>query len=340
MYRAKKFLVLLLIMLPLSVFAQAKVGTTVLSFLKVGISARAVGIGAFTAVSDDASALFYNPAGLIQVRRPEATFSYINYPADIQFVSLGGVYPMRTLSGVFGVQIVSVSTDQMDETTVEMPYGTGRTFTASDLAAGISYSQRLTDKFSVGANLKLLNERLADVPATGWSADVGTFYATGWKRINIGMVIQNFGSDIKFHDEGEPLPISFKFGTSWVAYDKGMYQLKVSGEFVHPNDNLEVYIIGTELDIMKMISFRMGKRINAWQRDSWSDYQEDRSSHDPFVEYPVIDEDGGLTLDGFSFGMGLNVVEVGVTVDYAWARLGTLGAVHRFSLGYKMPGLF
>jgi|GEM_PF-384891 hypothetical protein len=339
MNHVKIFIVLSLLLAPLTLFGQAKVGTTVMPFLKVGVSARAVGIGAFTAVSDDASALYYNPAGLIQLRHPEATFSYINYPADINFVSFGGVRPLPSLSGVIGFQVVSMYTDQMDVTTVEMPYGTGRTFSSSDLAAGLSYCQRLTEKFSVGANFKFLNERLADVSAFGWSADVGTFYATGWKKINIGMVIQNFGSDIRFGDDGEPLPISFKFGTSWVALERAMYLLKISGEFVHPNDNLEVYIIGAELDIMKMVSFRMGKRVNAWKRDSWLDYQENRKN-DPFVEYPVLDEDGNITLDGFSFGLGLNIVEVGVTVDYAWARLGTLGPVHRFSLGYKLAGLF
>ena len=273
MYRVKRIIVLMLFLLPCMAYSQAKVGTTVLSFLKVGVSARAVGMGAYTAISDDASALFYNPAGLIQVRKPEATFSYINYPADIKFVSIGGVYPLPALSGVIGFQVVEMATNQMDETTVEMPYGTGRTFSSSDLAAGVTYCQRLTDKFSVGANLKFLNERLADVSAYGWSADVGTFYATGWKRINIGMVIQNFGSDIKFGDDGEPLPIRFKFGTSWVGYERGMYLLKFTGEFVHPNDNLELYIFGAELDVMRIISFRIGKRVNAWKRDSWSDYE-------------------------------------------------------------------
>jgi len=115
--------------------------------------------------------------------------------------------------------------------------------------------------------------------------------------------------------------------------------LRISGEFVHPNDNLELYIIGAELDIMRMVQFRFGKRVNAWKKDSWTDYQEDPKK-DPFVEYPIIDEDGNITLDGFSFGLGLNVMEVGITIDYAWAGLGTLGSVHRFSMGYKLAGLF
>lgn len=323
-----------------SLLAQAKVGTAGLQFLKVGLGARAVAMGeAFTAVADDATALYFNPAGLIQLNRPEAVFGFIDYPAGLKFVHFGGAMPARALSGVWGFHITSLFTDDMIETTPEMPYGTGRTFTASDLAAAVTYCQRLTDKFSVGVNLKLLNERLADAAATGWAADVGTFYSTGWKRLNIGMVIQNFGPDMDFENAPFPLPINFKFGASIVALDRGMYRLLAAGEFIHPNDNLEVYNVGLELNIMRMLSLRTGKKFNAWRRDSWDDYQKN-PDRDPFVEYPVIDEDGDISLDGFSFGLGVQIPEAGVTVDYAWAGLGTLGGVHRFTLGYTLSGLF
>ncbi|NQT35310.1 PorV/PorQ family protein, partial [bacterium] len=209
-----------LILLPLVAFGQAKVGTAGLQFLKIGASARAVGMGeAFTAVSDDASALYYNPAGLIQLTKPEATFTMINYPAGIKLIQIGGVMPVPNISGVVGIQMTSLFTDKMDETTPAQPYGTGRTFTVSDMAAGATCCLRLTDKFSVGASLKFLQERLADKTATGWSSDMGTFYTTGWRRINIGMVIQHFGADMNFVDSPFPLPMIFKFGASVVAYD-------------------------------------------------------------------------------------------------------------------------
>jgi len=326
MNRLIRFATVLLVLLPLVAFGQAKVGTTALQFLKVGVSARPVAMAAFTAVADDGSALYYNPAGLLQMKSPEATFSYVDYPVDLTFANIGAIWPMPHLNGVFGVQITSMFSDDMEETTLEMPYGTGRTFNTSDLAAGVTWGQQLTDKFSVGLTFKMLNSQLADKSANGWCADVGTFYTTGWRKINIGMVIQNFGADIQYVNSPAPLPMQFKFGVSMIAYETKIHRLLISGEFVHPSDNLEEYIVGAEYEFWHMLALRVGKKSNAWKRYSWDEYRESPDK-DPFAEYPIVDEDGHLSLDGFSLGFGVKLPQYGMSMDYAWAGLGTLGAV-------------
>ncbi len=336
MKRLKSLIVIIISieLIPLLAFGQAKVGTTGLNFLKVGTTARAVGMGeAFTAVANDVSALYYNPGGLIQVTRPQATFSMVSWPVGIKYAYIGGVMPVPMVSGVVGFQTTTLFTDEMVETTPEMPYGTGRTFTAGDLALGLTYCQRLTDKFSVGTTFKYLHSQLADARASGWSADVGTFYATGWRKVNIGMIIQNFGPDITYVSEPFPLPIMFKFGMSTVAYEEGFHSVLASGEFIHPNDNIELYRIGFEYTFKNIISLRLGKQINAWERATWDEYQADRQK-DPFVEFPIINEDGGLSMDGLSLGLGLQIPQAGITIDYAWCGLNTLGSAHRFTINY------
>ena len=94
MNRLKRVAIVVAFLLPLVVYGQAKVGTAGVQFLKVGVSARAIGMGSFTAVADDASALYFNPSGLVQLTMPEGTFSYIHYPAELKFVNIGGVFPL------------------------------------------------------------------------------------------------------------------------------------------------------------------------------------------------------------------------------------------------------
>ncbi len=79
-------LVLIVMISPTQVWSQAKVGTTGAQFLELGVSARAMGMAeAFTAVADDISAVYYNPAGLTSLYGKEAGFTYIKMPADISY---------------------------------------------------------------------------------------------------------------------------------------------------------------------------------------------------------------------------------------------------------------
>jgi hypothetical protein len=316
------------------------VGTAGEQFLKIGVSARGVGMGdAFTAIANDASALYYNPAGLIQLKQPEAILSHISLPAGISYEYLGFVYPMPKMSSVLGFFVGGLWTDEMVETTPEMPYGTGRTFRASDFTIGTSYVRRLTDKFTVGGNIKFLNENLADEAAYGWTADVGTFYETGWKRIILAMLVSNFGPDMKFVEAPYPMPMNFKVASSIKIIENPTSDLLLDAEFSHPNDNLEMYNFGLEYVWKKTVTIRGGRKINGWSRDKWTDYVGDEQGKNPFIEYPVLDENGDICLDGFTIGGGLKFESIGLTIDYSYSSYGFLGSLHRYTLTYKFKNL-
>jgi hypothetical protein len=295
---------LVVLFCPVLLHAQAKVGTTGAQFLELGVSARAMGMAeAFVAVSDDISAAYYNPAGLTYLYGREAAFTYIKMPADINygFAALG--LPLESIGGVLGIGMYALSSGTIDETDY-FRSPTGRTFVWNDFSLAVSYSRYLTDRFSIGITVKYVGEFVHDYSANGWAADVGTLYNTGFRGFRIGMVITNFGPDMKFIKNAYPLPINFKFGGSINVIEGVDHVVTFSTEGSHPSDNLEKYNSGLEYIFKDRFILRAGGRFN----------------------YDV---------DGFTLGGGLRLPfgeEGELGFDYAFQDFGVLTEVHRFTM--------
>jgi len=323
----KKFEIVLLGLITLafpfeSLWGQAKTGTAGAKFLQVGVSARAVGMGeAFLGIADDASAIFYNPAGLTWVPGKQAMFTHISYPADITFEFGSFVFPFPKLGGVVGLGLYVLDAGDIPLTDYGYPspdFSSGETFSPRDYAVTVSYARFLTDRLSLGITGKYIAELYGDgffnvtngvnedFRATGWAADVGTIYNTGYRGLRIGMIISNFGPDLKFVRESYPLPIDFKFGGSIDIVNNHQHRAVFAAELSHPSDNLEKYRAGMEYWFENWVALRIGNQF----------------SHDDYV--------GGIAL-----GAGLkfkNLIAKEVKIDYAFQDAGVLSTYHRFSL--------
>jgi Type IX secretion system protein PorV len=304
----------------LPVLGAQRAGTSSFQFLKIGAGARAAAMGeSFVAVANDASALFWNPAGITQFSGNEVTIGHANWFVDIKHQVLGAVYHLSTDDAV-GLSVVSLHMDDMERTTETQPLGTGTYFTYGDLAVGVSYSRRLTEQFSFGATVRYVEETLDVLKMRGVLVDLGTYYWTGLGTARFSAVVTNFGSQVKptgtvdLYGGGQisqfqefTPPTMFRFGFAIEPYQDESNRVTLSAQLNHPNDNSENISLGAEYGLMKSFFLRAGYKINV---------DEEQFSAGVGVEQPV------------------GPVELGL--DYGFAAFARLGNVHRISLLVKL----
>jgi len=285
------FLTILLLLCSVSLFGQSKVGTAGFQFLKIAPSARGAAMSsAFSAIADDASALFYNPAGIALLKNYELITNGIKYPAGINLGYAGLVVPISPLFGNIGFSFTSLFLDDAMQVTEPMIGGehgnwTGEYFLCYQYAGQLSYAKSLTDRFSVGVNLRYVFSTLDDRDNTksqGIGADIGTLYDTQFRSIRLGIVITNFGPDAAYKSvdatdslvkdyihESFPLPMSFRVAISAVPFESGPNKVIIDVEGEHPNDNYERAYAGLEYSFSNMLFLRAGYKIGA-DAEKWS----------------------------------------------------------------------
>ena len=286
----------------------AKVGTIGGQVLKIGIGARAVAMGSsFVSVADDATAVYWNPAGIARIQKGVFSINHTTWLADINYAQATYLFHTRFLPGTLGINARSLYMDRQQVRTVFRPEGEGRSFDAGDMAIGLNYGRSLTDKFSAGISANYLQSSLATYSASAVTFDFGTLYNTGYRSLRIGMSIQNIGSDMTFLEAKVKMPTVFRVGMSMNLYESGNQLLLMAGDFSHPPDNTERASWGMEYGFKEFFFLRSGYQFN---------YDLER--------YSV-----GL---GFKLAAALNSE---ARVDYAYTDMGAMPAVHRVSVDFR-----
>lgn len=275
----------------------SKVGTTGATFLKISCG-RAVGMGdAFVAIADDASAAYFNPAGLANVTR-SIHLNHADWIADVNHDYLAAVLPVSGF-GTVAFSVTALTMGAMEVTMIDNPATRGREdeetglkFNASDLAFGVSYARMITDKLSFGLTAKGISQMVWDMSASAIGLDLGLFYNTGFKSLRIGATVTNFGTQLAFTGRqldynfawtdsgpsqlqgsykttGAPLPTTFKFGVAYDIVSAASNRLTAAVDVTHPSDINETVNFGLEYDYNNNFALRAGYILN-----SDSEYQE------------------------------------------------------------------
>lgn len=324
------------IALPQSSKNVSKVGTTAATFLEIGVggTANALG-GAFVSVANDATALYWNPAGVAHFEQRQVSIVHMNWIADTKLDYAALVLPFGEL-GTLGFSFTDLSMPDMKVRTIEMPEGTGEYFSAGDIALGISYARKLTDRFSIGFSGKYIQESIWHMSASAFAIDAGTLFKTDlFGGMVIGASISNFGTKMKLdgrdtrtYERIDPtklgstdqvpyvidldswdLPLLFRIGVSTSPLKSDNYKWTVSIDALHPSDNYESVNLGTEFSFKDFIYIRGG-----------------------YQSLFLPDHQGGLSL-----GIGVNskmlFTNNVVSFDYAFRDFGDLKNTHTFALG-------
>lgn len=301
----KKYLMIIIMIFELCLMgipAQAEInenaGTDAGQFLKIGVGARACGMGeAFCAVADDVYTIYYNPAGLIQLTQKQMSFMHNEWLKDLHYEFLAYAKPVE--SGVFGVSLTCLSMGDLKGRD-ENGNLTGD-FGAKDLALQVAYGLMANTDLSIGAGLKFIREKIESEQASALAIDIGfLYYDPSLENFNLAFVIQNIGTNLRFINKRENLPIIYKAGISYKMLDE---KLILAADLNKPADNNCQINLGTEYLITPDLALRCG-----------------------YTSKNDLD-------NGFSFGTGFKF-NTFQQFDYAYIPYGNLGDSHRFSASF------
>jgi hypothetical protein len=252
------------------------------------------------------------------------------------------INPLNGKYGVIGFTVQSVNYGDFLGTRVnkniDQGYDELGIFSPSALAIGVGYAKQLTDRFSVGAQVRWAKQDLgesiipnlyAQVPIydatdtahttilgyrdssvtasnklTPLVFDFGTQFKTGFKSLVFGMSVRNFSQEMKYAYENFQLPLTFTLGISMDLMDligQGPLDqsLYMAIDASHYRDHPEQMKVGLEYRVMKLLAVRCGYVTNADERTGWS------------------------------FGVGIS--QVGFSVDYSYTPYGIFDKVQRLT---------
>ncbi len=313
----------------------SKVSTAAAQFLKIGVGARAMGMGeTFVAVANDASTLYWNPAGLTNIKSASLMVSHSQWFADIYHDFAAMAIPLNN-NDFIGISAIALNTDEQEVTTIDQPDGAGIFYDVSDIAIGISYARALTDRFSTGITAKYIQQNAYNETARSVAIDIGTYLRTGYHGLTIAMCMSNFGgrmklegrdlialvdindeidgnyrTDARLKTESWPLPLNFRVGIAmdimggvdpFFSSQDNRFTLAIDGN--HPNDNEERVNVGGEYSWREMLFARVGYKIN-YDVEKWA----------------------------FGGGLKFDIGQQKLAIDYAMVDFADLGTVSRFSV--------
>ncbi len=330
-------------------------------FLLLGAGARGVALGGgFAALTTDATAMYYNPAGLAQLARPSVEVGTFDYVAGTSYTWGGLAFPLAGGVRSIGIGLGTFGFGDQPIYTVDNPDGDGTTYSVRETFISGTYAQNFSDRFAAGITIKFISDALGDTKASAFALDLGTsFHASvGARPLRASFTIQNLGSGLQHQGEAlntdatrepplgtvdvpqEPqparlrtqdwgLPVMFRVGVAMDVVSQGSNRVTVLGEFNQPSNTKAAGSLGAEW----MGANLGGSGFSLAARGSFTIMPDNQVDDINFAGIPTSESNGSLTSDGLALGGGVEYQRGywRMGFDYAYRNMGTLGSINVFS---------
>ena len=292
-------------------FAQNGPGTTGAVELQIPVNPRAIGMAqAFTAVADDSSAVYWNPAGLNQMQGSELLAEYDEYIETVTYNYLNGAFRLgNDMSIGFGFKQLGTGLENVVDANGTVTSATfGENYYDLDLAVAL----RLSYSMDFGITGIYISKSLAGTDASTIACTLGLMYRSPIPHLKFAFVVQNLGPGLKFVSVTDPLPLTFKIGAAYQMFDDNF---DVDWDVDFPNDNDVTTSLGAEYWYKNALVGRAG-------------YLFQGSTNQNQVG---IGGESGLYLGA---GIKISLFKTNFSFDYAWNDQGILGTTDHFSLAW------
>ena len=280
---------------------NAQSASNAASFLEIDAGARGAAMGgAFTAIGDDASSMFYNPAGPALARNQEVMLSHSQWLGGLWNDQIAYLQPVSDKLTIF-TGVAALAGPPIEK--YDIAGNKTGSFVAFDGAFGVGSAWTLGDDLYGGLNFKAICQQVDNVRAFAYAGDAG--FIKNFKTLRIGAAVQNVGTQMKLYQESFDLPLTYRGGAAFRIRE--IFWL--SGEAIKIGAAETFFAGGAEGE------FNLTKEYVGYLR---AGYKSGRSKN---------------TGPGISGGIGIR--SGSLYADYAFSPFGDLGDTHRLTLGVK-----
>lgn len=292
---------------PILIQAQSDVLGTAGKILQIGVDSRALAMGeAFSAVTKDRSALYWNPAGLAHVQQYELGLMHNLWIGDINDTYISYAQPLY--QGGLGLSINYFNFGEFAKFDIDpngYPVPLAETFTPFTLVVSGGYGMELSNIGNVGASLKLFSENVDTFSSMTLLIDLGLQRRNLIDRLDAALVIQNLGLPL----EGFSMPLNARLGFAYhlpylINQKEDGFIVSLDGRVPLPVDDSFSVNIGAEYRYLQLVAARVGYKLSS------------------------INQLGSVA--GLTAGIGLSFANY--ALDYSITPLGDLGLAHQLTL--------